>query len=83
MKGIGNVAAVSVQGAGQSNWISAVNKWGAQWEVNTMPGNGPYNLYIVLADHTRVRREHGDQPVLTVARIHGWTVTHGVRVVLT
>ena len=52
------MAAVSVQGAGQTNWISAVNTWGAQWEVNNMPGNGPYNLYIVLADNTRVRLIH-------------------------
>ena len=55
MRGIGEVAAVSVQGAGQHTWIKAVNKWGAQWEVNSMPGPGPYNLYIVLADNTRVR----------------------------
>ena len=54
VKGVGEVSAVSVQGAGQSTWISAVNKWGAQWEVNNMPGSGPYNLYIVLADNTRV-----------------------------
>ena len=49
------MSAVSVQGAGQSTWITAVNKWGGQWEVNNMPGSGPYNLYIVLADNTRVR----------------------------
>ena len=55
MKGVGEVSAVSVQGAGQSTWITAVNKWGAQWEVNNMPGSGPYNLYIVLADNSRVR----------------------------
>ncbi len=54
VKGVGLVSAVSVQGAGQSTWISAVNKWGGQWEVNNMPGSGPYNLYIVLADNTRV-----------------------------
>jgi len=54
VKGVGLVSAVSVQGAGLSTWISAVNKWGGQWEVNNMPGPGPYNLYIVLADNTRV-----------------------------
>ena len=64
MKGIGNVAAVSVQGAGETTWIPAVNAWGAQWQVNNMPGNGPYNLNIVLADNTRVSRD--DRPACAV-----------------
>ena len=57
--GIGQVAAVSVKSPGQGEWVSAVNKFGAMWEVNNMPGAGPYNLKVITANGETVRTFSG------------------------
>lgn len=48
MGGIGEVASISVNG------VSATHTWGAIFEVHSMPGTGPYDLHVTLADGSSV-----------------------------
>lgn len=48
MSGIGEVASISVNG------VAASHTWGAIFEVHSMPGSGPYDLHVTMADGSSV-----------------------------
>ena len=60
--GVGEVAGVQVESNGMDNWKVAVNRWGAVWELYNIPGPGPYNLNVVLADGQGMRSPYSAPP---------------------
>ena len=57
VSGFGEVATVQIQTEGTGGWNSAKSRWGAVWEIDSLPGAGPYGLHVTLADGTEVRKE--------------------------
>ena len=55
VSGVGEVATLLVQTSGSGTWMRAASKWGGMWEVDSIPGPGPYALQITLTDGQLVR----------------------------
>ena len=52
------MSTLEVQTAGSGSWTAAVNRYGGVWEVDSIPGSGPYNIQATLNDGSSVRSHH-------------------------
>lgn len=71
--GIGEVSTLEVQTAGSGSWTAAVNRYGAVWELDSIPGSGPYNIQATLNDGSSVCTHHPPLSLsLSLSRSHIW-----------